>query len=638
MNKHSRIHYPFVVLQFVALCVMFFGVLYYVDRPPNISDQLRFDSADRLNSYAVAPPVAEAGWRPVDFVDYENTGSGSWQSIWYRLNFDRNRFDKHEAGNKAGSRWAVYIGTNVGNVAVFLNGSFLGDGGNMEPPIPAYRRPQMFTFSTSLLKDTGNQLYVHYVRGTKNVFVQPIYIGPYTIIEGNYSKTMFIKDTLPSAILMMMAVITSIMLFMFFLRPQDKVYGWYTASTIVWIVHHAMKLVDKVPIENQHLWSAFSFLSLALFVNFGTRYLGYFTRVHYPKIEQLILWWSVVGGSVLFLLAGIYGELINTYSKYIWVPSILLTGSYGVGLLIIAFRREASTENLMLLSAIGLLFVVGIRDYLYDFTYLVPGSTFYLQFSAGFVMAFWGFIIIRRFVAALDSAEILNDELEGRVFAKTRELEVYYEQIGVIEKAKALAEERERLMRDMHDGLGGQLVHLLSLAEHHQELSPVRKTLREALRDLRLIIDSLSVSDGDLVTVLGTFRYRTEKMIKEVGLKYIWKVDNLPLLKQMGPKSALQILRILQEAVSNIMQHAEATTITFISEFQDHSVEQNSIVIIEVKDNGKGYNIAAVKSSDEKVGRGLNNMQYRAERIGAKLVIKSSAEGSSIQILIPVIQ
>jgi len=637
--KRSKIQYPLAVLQLVALCTVFFGVLYYVDQVPKLADQLRFDSAERINSYSLTPPVSEVGWRPVDFVDYEKTGTGAWQSVWYRLQFDRTRFDDTVSASSADDRWAVYIEANAGNVAVFLNGNFLGDGGNMVPPIPAYRRPQIYMFPVSSLKDTANELYIHYVRGVNHVWVRPIYLGPYTALAGTYAKTMLMKLTLPLGILMMMAVITVIMLLIFYLRPQDKVYGWYTASTLVWMVHHAMKVTDQVPIENQYLWRAVSYLTLALFVNFGTRYLGYFARVQYPKVDRLILWWSAIGGSLLFLLGGVWGELIDSYAMYIWVPSILLTGSYGVGLLVIAFRRDASTENLMLLLAIGLLLVVGIRDYVYDFTDLVPGSMFYLQFAAGFVMTFWGLIFIRRFVVALDTAEVLNDELEGRVIAKTRELEVYYEQVGVIEKDKALAAERERLMRDMHDGLGGQLVHLLAVAEQDVTFDPIKPTLRTALRDLRLIIDSLSIVDGDLVTVLATFRHRTEKMVKEAGLKFDWRVEDLPALDHMGPEAVLQVLRILQEAVTNIIGHAAASTISVRTQILNGGISAARAVLVEIRDDGHGFGDSGTDeipvSAKGRRGRGLTNMRYRAARIGAEFSITSDSDGTRILLTLP---
>lgn len=622
--------------QILALSVIFFSALYFIDRAPEIDQQYQLINSARLESFETHPPADELDWADANLPDSQQALGSTYASIWYRFRFDRDRFQNEADSND--ERWAVYAIAGYSNAAVYLNGSFLGNGGNIEPPIPIYRWPLKFSFHGSLLKDKGNELYYHYVKGTPDAYIDPLYIGPDSEFEDWYKNTMFMKFYLRIGILIMMGVIFSIMLLMFILRPQDKYFGWYAASTLVWMLHYIMRMTPEVPITNHHLISAYSYFTLFLFVSFSTQYISSFMNVRFPKIDKIILWWSIIGGISLFIIAEIWGAAVDLYGQYLWMPSALLMGGYCLVLISIGFKRRPTIENHLLLVSIGLLLVTGIRDYLFDFSDLVPGSTFYLQFGAGSVMFFWAIILMSRFAKALDLAEKLNNELEERVAINSLKLERYYQQSAKFESERALVAERERIMRDMHDGLGGQLVQILSLAEHHPELSPVRKTLRQALIDLRLIIDSLSVSDGDMMSVLGSFRYRTEKMIKEVGLKYHWQVDDLPALKQLGPSSALQILRILQEAVSNIMQHAEATTITVISQFQEQSEEHCAVVIIEVKDNGKGYNTAEVKSSDEKVGRGLKNMQYRATRIGAILVAKSSAEGSSIQILIPVIQ
>ncbi|MFT5453157.1 MAG: signal transduction histidine kinase, partial [Enterobacterales bacterium] len=581
--------------QIIGLSAIFFSVLYFVDRTPEVDQQYQLINSARLESFEKHPPADALDWTKATLPDSQDALDSTYASIWHRFRFDREHFPSSE--EQTDDRWAVYVVAGYSNAAIYLNGSFLGNGGNIEPPIPIYRWPLKFAFHESLLKNKGNELYYHYIKGTPDAFIEPLYIGPVSEFNDWYQNTMFMKSYLRIGILIMMGVIFSIMLLMFILRPQDRYFGWYAASILVWMLHYAMRMLPEFPIANHHIISAYSYLTLFLFVSFSTQYISSFMNIRYAIMDKIILVWSIVGGILLFIIAAIWGPAVNLYGQYLWMPTALLMGGYCLFIICIGFNRRPTIENRLHLVSIGLLLLTGIRDYLFDFSDLVPGSTFYLQFGAGFVMVFWAIILMRRFAKALDLAETLNNELEERVSKKSLKLEKYYQEATKIESERALVAERERIMRDMHDGLGGQLVQILSLAEHHQELSPVRNTLRQALRDLRLIIDSLSVSEGDLVTVLGTFRYRTEKMIKEVGLKYHWQVDDLPALKQLGPESALQILRILQEAVSNIMQHAEATTITFISQYQEQSAEQNAFVIIEVKDNGKGYNIDKVKSS-----------------------------------------
>ena len=71
----------------------------------------------------------------------------------------------------------------------------------------------------------------------------------------------------------------------------------------------------------------------------------------------------------------------------------------------------------------------------------------------------------RRVARALAETQRMNAELEARVQQKQRELEQNFEKLERLSRAAAVAEERQRIMTDMHDGIGAQLISALSLAE-----------------------------------------------------------------------------------------------------------------------------------------------------------------------------
>ena len=77
-----------------------------------------------------------------------------------------------------------------------------------------------------------------------------------------------------------------------------------------------------------------------------------------------------------------------------------------------------------------------------------------------------GWIVTRRFARSLTDAERLNAELERRVETKRAEIASNAEQVQALTRQQALADERRRIMSDMHDGIGGQLISTLSLVEH----------------------------------------------------------------------------------------------------------------------------------------------------------------------------
>lgn len=165
-----------------------------------------------------------------------------------------------------------------------------------------------------------------------------------------------------------------------------------------------------------------------------------------------------------------------------------------------------------------------------------------------------------RFSHALDEADDLNEHLSDLVSEKTQQLEDNYKKLRRIEKNVVVSEERKRIMRDMHDGLGGQLVHALALSEQGTD-EDLQKALRYAMDDLRLVVDSLSPDDSSLFELLANYRHRVSQLTKRIDVDIAWQIDESVAKLDLGPKKALNILRILQEGVTNAIRHANCQKI-----------------------------------------------------------------------------
>jgi signal transduction histidine kinase len=233
----------------------------------------------------------------------------------------------------------------------------------------------------------------------------------------------------------------------------------------------------------------------------------------------------------------------------------------------------------------------------------------------------------KRIAKALAESERLNAELEERVRQKQAELESTFEKLRQLAHDAAVVEERQRIMTDLHDGIGAQLISALSLAELG-DASPleVAGVLRACLEDLRLTIDSLEPTDNDLLPALGNFRYRLDAPLARIGVQLDWKVQDLPALPGLTPARLLHILRILQEAFNNVLKHAQASRISV----QTGVMPGQAQVFIRVTDNGKGF------AAREAKGRGLGNMARRAGLLGGELRVSPSADGTTVELRLPV--
>lgn len=214
----------------------------------------------------------------------------------------------------------------------------------------------------------------------------------------------------------------------------------------------------------------------------------------------------------------------------------------------------------------------------------------------------FGAALLMRFVDAYRRAEESNRELGARIRDKEAELETHYEQVRELQNQQILAEERERLMREMHDGMGGQLVSTLAMVEAGSEKSEVADSLRASLDEMRLVIDTLDPVVDDVEGLLAVARERLERRWRRRGVDFEWSIGDLPPSRDFGAEQHLHLLRILEEAITNA---------------------------ITVTDDGAGM------APGQHKGRGLANMSWRAERLGGCLRIESLQRGTQVVLWFP---
>jgi signal transduction histidine kinase len=280
-----------------------------------------------------------------------------------------------------------------------------------------------------------------------------------------------------------------------------------------------------------------------------------------------------------------------------------------------------------LVGGLGALLGCAVHDLMVVSGTLPPSEPSYVFW--GFVFLLTGFAAMsgQYVVMTLNRAERSNEELERHVASKTRELEHSYELLRESEHDAARAQERGRLLRDMHDGLGAQLVTALRGLERGA-LGPadLARSLQEGLDELRLLMDSTDLGHY-LPAALAAWRNRWDARLLAAGVTLEWNVDESLDQVQLSSESALQVMRILQEAAANIVKHSQARRMTM-----DARVERQPAVLrIEITDDGVGVPEDATRPGS----RGLKNMRYRAAQIGAVLeVVRRGAPDQGTHVLL----
>ncbi len=198
-------------------------------------------------------------------------------------------------------------------------------------------------------------------------------------------------------------------------------------------------------------------------------------------------------------------------------------------------------------------------------------------------------------------------------------------------RKRILLEERDRLTRDVHDGIGSQLLSLLVLVRTKSVDSlEIEEQLQGSLHDLRLIVDSLDHGEDNFLSAMQSFRARIAPQLNAAGIRLEWKTNEDVLHQiQLDTRSVLNIYRFLQEAVTNCVRHANASQLTV----EITSAHQTQLLIV-VEDDGEGISVA----TDEHSGKGLANLRKRATALGGCVGVGAGRDekGTRVELKIPI--
>jgi signal transduction histidine kinase len=197
-----------------------------------------------------------------------------------------------------------------------------------------------------------------------------------------------------------------------------------------------------------------------------------------------------------------------------------------------------------------------------------------------------------------------------------------------------LEEERSRIAREIHDEFGQQLSGLkMSLSSlrkftsSHEVMEPVIDSLitdvNNSIQSVRQIANELRPVLIDKLGLFAAIEWLVSDFEKKTGISCNLYVDiNQPPISKM---QEINIFRICQEALTNIIKHAEASNVNIDIENKDKCLH------IRIADNGKGIKTTLLNS----LSMGLLNMQERANLIGATVSISSpSGNGTMVELIL----
>jgi signal transduction histidine kinase len=606
----------------VRLLPLFAWLLLACTAPPGEEPNgaLRLERAEIALGDAPEPPAA--GWEAVALPDrWSERRPGVGGFAWYRI----------EVPGPAprGSEWALYLPHLNMNAAAFVNGAPVGSGGRFSEPVARnFNRPLYFTFPSDLLGGATNTVHIRlFAYAPLLGELGAPWLGPDAALHGAYEAALWQRTTLAyvATALCLLTMVFSGALWLG--SGRDPVYGWLAIITALWATVSFNYWVRDIPVSlwtwERGMHTALDSFVLAL-ACWAHRYVG----LRRPRLERVFAAAAVLSVGVAWLV-----PVSRFYPTVNWLHvAVFPVAIYATFLILRHAVRTGRIEAAVYLPAGTAALAFAAHDVRIQFGFAAPGTAFLLPYLVPLMLASFGSTLVIRFVGALRNAETLNRELEQRVRDKHRELDRSYEERRALERDKLVAEERERLVREMHDGLGGQLVSLLSLVEGDAGADPrVAGAVRAALDDMRLVIDSLDPALQTLAGALGAARARFEPALAQSGIALEWQAGELPKTPWLSSSDYLHVLRIVQEALVNAVRHARATRVVVRSAGSADGDGRPGI-LIEVCDDGRGFDAAATRPGS----RGLRHMRERAARLSASLQIEAAdPSGTRVALWLP---
>ena len=214
---------------------------------------------------------------------------------------------------------------------------------------------------------------------------------------------------------------------------------------------------------------------------------------------------------------------------------------------------------------------------------------------------------------------------QGRGLFGPRHVELAHQIVALMQRADASRDaydrgaqaERLRIARDLHDDLGARLLSGLS----QQRIERVHQSIRDALDDMRGIVDAMAGRAAPWEHLVAELRHETGQRLEAAGLALDWPLPP-PDARTLAGRPARHLVSMLREWVSNVIRHAQAGRVSVRLDWHG-----DGRLTLEVRDDGIGFDVAHADA-----GNGLSNLRRRVQELGGRIDIASTPQGSRLAI------
>jgi signal transduction histidine kinase len=603
-----------------GLYLVGFVVIFTAAAVGHATDVLQISRAEAVQSDWDASTPPDTGWVQVPLPDDWTSRWPQYDGVvWYRMTWVQP---------KGSADLALFVGYLNMAGAVQINGAeVLRDDSLREPLSRMWNTPRYILLSAPLLRERQNELLIR-VSGLApySPGLGPIKIGASRDMRELYEHDLAVRRDWQ---IFTMAVIASLGFFFFVLwliRHTEVAYGWYSAYQFAWLNGNwNLIAISAWPFTSTDAFEVTNTAMFLLFSAFYTLFVLRFCDQRWPRREACM--WLLVAAAALRLLLAPHEQIGQVRADttialtfYAFVPNCML----------LYFAARSRRLDLRIMAAVGAVNLAALSHDTLVFVGFIDSNIYYAQFGALFCAVGAAAVLAWSFARSLRRIEGFNAELQRSMeearteladtLARQHELELVYARLG----------ERVNLAHDLHDGLGGMLIGNIAAVEQSPGSIPSHEVLsmfRELRDDLRLIIDTASAQhygEHSLAELLAPLRHRMTRLLETNDIDLRWQTSDLDTIYLTTSRS-LDVLRILQESLANILKHSRATNV----EVNLRRVGED--LLLEVMDNGVGIGA----TSEDSAGIGMRSMKTRALRLKGTLSMGSHSGVTMLRLQVP---
>lgn len=527
---------------------------------------------------------------------------------------------------------ALLLERTGNQLEIRVNGQVLQRIGRLgDPNFDALKADHLVEIPSQILsKDTPNSLEIRIsTQALRAAGLGRVSHGPLSVIGPLHEQREFWLHDLPRVYAISLLLMGALSLTLWW-RQRDALYGYFSIAAFGGSVRVFDQIAVHAPL-GWPLWGMFVSACYAIHLCFVAHFI-LLALGSPPKHLTIAI------NASLALVLGLVAASFSMQAPFLWTGGLAILLSVGMCCYACVIhdyirsrrplaRALALAGTAAIACGIHDLFLVRIGIGALASYPLMPHSVFF------FVLILAG-IVVDRYSKSILAVQELNASLAERIAEREKQLTEVFAVLHRQREEQALFLERQRIMRELHDGIGSQLVGMLNLVEQ-KIIDPAQLSehLQIALDEMRIAVDSLQPIENDLTVVLANLRYRLQPRLVAAGLGVVWDVPNIPALPRLPPQAILHLQRIVREAFTNILKHARATRVAVTA----HCGGVPYGVRIDIADDGVGLPKSADSNPEQHFGHGIANMHARATAIGAALrVFRSGSGGTCVSLEWPI--